>query len=115
RVWGRTSISRPLKLVERTHWQDWHIDYPSIFADPATAEPLRTVPRNRLPDNSSPYYDLRLNKAEIEQLWPSDQSDIFLSLQDAGRICFEETGFFSNWALGGELRLHQFIVLIIME
>ena len=69
RVWGRTSMSKPPKLIEPTHWQDWHIDHTTLFAGP-DAVPLRTVPRGRLPDKSSPYYDLRLSKAEVERAWP---------------------------------------------
>jgi hypothetical protein len=66
RVWGRTSRSRPPKLIERSHWQDWHIEPADVFG----SEPLRTVPRDRLPSNSSPYFDLHLNKAEVERVWP---------------------------------------------
>lgn len=66
RVWGRPSHSRPLKLVERSHWQDWEIKVGDLFGK----EPIRTVPRGRLPDNSSPYYDIRLNRAEVEAAWP---------------------------------------------
>jgi hypothetical protein len=69
RVWGRTSASRPLKLIERSHWQNWHIDHTTLFAG-AGAEPPRTVPRDRLPRDSAPYFDLHLNKAEVERLWP---------------------------------------------
>jgi hypothetical protein len=65
RVWGRTSMSRPFKLIERTHWQDWHIEPAAIFG----SEPLRTVPRDRLPSGSSPYFDLHLSKAEVESVW----------------------------------------------
>lgn len=114
RVWGRALMSRPPKLVERTHWQDWHIDYTTLFAGP-DADPVRTVPRDRLPVDSSPYYDIRLSKAEVEVLWPPDQSDIFLPIQEASRICFEETGLFGDEPVGGGLRLYQFVVLLVVE
>lgn len=76
RVWGRTSMTRPHKLVEPTHWQDWHIDYTAVFADP-DGEPLRTVPRDRLRlPSSPPYHDLRLNKAEVERVWPHSPTSL---------------------------------------
>ena len=114
RVWGRTSMSRPHKIIERTHWQDWHIDYTTFFADP-NADPVRTVPRDRVPADSSPYYDIRLNRAEVEIVWPPEQSDIFLPIQEASRICFEETGLFGDEPDGGGLRLYQFVVLLVVE
>jgi hypothetical protein len=69
RVWGRRSAARPHILVEPAHWQDWHIDYTTLFAAAGAAQ-IRTVPRDRMPSGTSPYYDLRLNKAEVERLWP---------------------------------------------
>lgn len=106
-VWGRTSMSRPLKLVERSHWQDWHIHDPDIYK----VEPLQTVPRDRLPSNSSPYFDLRVNKSEVEASW----SRTHVSMLEAARICFEETGLFGNLAIGGDLRRYQFVVHMILE
>lgn len=66
RVWGRTRAGRPLKLIEKTHWEDWHIEHATLFG----SEPLRTVPRDKLPSNSSHYVDIHLNKTEVEALWP---------------------------------------------
>jgi hypothetical protein len=111
RVWGRTDQTRPHKLIETTHWQDWQIEHASVFAD-LTSEPLRTIPRDRLPRDSSPYFDLRLNKAEVESFWPLHD---FVPILEAAKTCFEETGLFSDVSMGGELRLYQFIVLLIME
>lgn len=80
-------MALPPKLVERSHWQDWHIKDSTLFAEPG-AEPLRTVPRDphRLPD-SMPYYDLRLNKAEVEHLWPPRREGQTNTTTRAGAVC----------------------------
>jgi hypothetical protein len=67
RVWGRKDRTRPPMPVETTHWQDWHINYVTLFSR-RDDDPIRTVPRDTL--RGSPYFDLRLNKSEVERCWP---------------------------------------------
>jgi hypothetical protein len=110
RVWGRIRMSRPLKLIEHAHWQDWQIEIGQVFADP-NVEPLRTVPRDRLPERGAPYYDLHLNKSEVERAWRHRM----VSLHDAAQRCFEETGLFGREQIGGKTRLYQFVVHLIVE
>jgi hypothetical protein len=41
--------------------------------------------------------------------------DGLVLIQDAARRCFEETGLFSDQSIGGDLRLYQFVVYLVME
>jgi hypothetical protein len=111
RVWGRKSLSAPLRPVDCEHWENWEIRHPDVFENKSSAEPLRTVPRwNNLV--GSPEFDLHLSKAEIEAVWPPDR---LLGLASAAALCFEETLLAHDIDVGEAGHIRHQITIMVME
>jgi hypothetical protein len=104
------------------------------------ADAMNKVPRLPFPHCAFPttkggdgFGYLRVDESDLKRVWPpifgpgkvisrdtaSLQSTanevIFMPIDEAARVCFDETGLFSDTPMGPELRVFQFIVLLALE
>lgn len=67
-VWGRPAPEGMFEKVEATFWRDHYVEPTTVF-DPDSGQPSNTNCIH--PRGSTTYYDLMVNRREVEREWPA--------------------------------------------